>query len=285
MKKENGENIALNDYLREFCLVKKNKNTIVVNNIDNSNSIKFKKDELKEKNKIHTKLGKNNVRTSNTAKNTDTDTIKESKKKIKIDSTYLINLFKIIAIIALCVIIANTAFIFLNNKKYSNIDEEFKTSITNSLKSPNTTVEINSTYDLNVHDSIFYFKVSDKLDAYTYLLKDSDIDAEFRKILLEKTLLNNTKNIKLQDLNLNEVDSILLHNDKYIINNKFNLNTSDVSKKDLQSIQDSILNNNRKDYQNKKNMFYISGVAVGVLLSTLNIKKRKPTKNKSVSNY
>lgn len=229
-----------------------------------------------------------NANTSNTKAKEDDNTENTEKKKLSINfSIPEVNLKNNKIVIISTIILFNiiTSFVSFNISstiKFNHVNEQFMETISRSIKSPQTDIALKSKFDSKTDSIVFYYEVNDKLDSYTYKIKNVDVDETLRVKLLE-SIASKTKEVKsLASINTTSYNSITLVDDYYIINNKYRINEENLSGKDIKTITESIKSNNINEFNTNKTEFIISlFLTLGILegFAFYNIRKIKNKKD------
>lgn len=257
--KENGNTLTV-DTIKDVFNINTNKKK----NVKNENIDFFFQDTKDTTKKENNKKSK--IKLNNNSKKED-KTIKEKRNK-KTTSTRekAISFFIILTIIIFNIFISLGFFDFANNTKFNTVNEQFTEIISRSIKSPQTDVYLKSKYDEDEQAIVYYYEIIDKLDFYTYKIKNTDVNHELRNQLLENIakkskVINNINSIKTTDLN-----TITFVGDSYIINNKYKINEKNIDGKDINMIVDSIKNNNIREYETLKIEFSLySFISISIL--------------------
>ena len=233
-KKKNGEKITILDILNEFKFIDSKK---YIKNTSHSYS-----SNLKEKN-----------------------------KKSKSDSNIKLKIMLKNMLTASTLVVVSLGFSFLifeqtDNISFIKITEESENKILNVLKSPKTNVYIKSFYIKDENDVDYYINVVDNLDYYSYRIKLDDISDELKNELL----LNNYKNTSsIKTLNNIESSSIIEYNNKYLVNNKYNIDKDMVDAYTLEKINSNIKTQTINNFNNLKALIISSITLILSIVSNI----------------
>lgn len=244
-KKKKGENITFKDYLIEIGILKKNSKA-------NKKPIVYYNNSIENSNK-KTKINEN---------------VAEYKEYL-INKKTLVTLAISIMIVIISFLSSTLIFNKSNEIKFFNITAENEAKISNVLKSPKTQTYINTVYieEKNKSQIKYYFNTIDKLDSYSYKIDFNNISDDLKNELLQ----NNYKLTKeINSLDKIVPQSIVLHEDYYLINNKYRIAKEFISDKTLNTIEKNIEILKISQYNNTKinNIAFLT-IIISVILNLI----------------
>lgn len=204
-KKFNGEKVSLKDLLIEFGIIKKNK--LVKNGL--SSRIIIKDDTEPKKH----------------------EPFFSKHKKV------LINISSSVGLILVSFLFANIISSQSINMNFIKNTEENEAKILNILKSPKTESYIQPFYNQKTNEVDYTILLVDNLDSYSYRLNLRDISIDLKNQVLQHNQ-NNTK--KIESLDKITPTLIVEYDNKYLINNKYNIDKSLVKENDFKEIEKDI---------------------------------------------
>lgn len=190
----------------------------------------------------------------------------EEKEKIinkKINKKSIYNTASVVGFIVTSFLMSFLLFQGSNNLGYLNITEENETKILNILKSPKTNTYIKNTYNEKQQDIEYFFLVVDNLDSYSYKIKLNDVSEDLRKELFQNNFKNTKSTDSLKNVN---IETIIPFEDNYLINNKYNIEKTNLNFNTLDRIENNIKVESAINYKNFKNTTIAS---ITILLSIL----------------
>lgn len=241
-KKKNGYNVSFKDILLEYGVLKNTTSNIKKNpNIKNNQT--YDKNIDKNKNKI------------NKAKEKYIEYIFNKESVITIGVSLVVTIS--------CFLLASNIFYEKININYYELTSENESKILNTLKSPKTNTDIKAYFNEDKKQIDYYLQVNDRLDSYSYKLNINSLSDTLHDELLNNALKNT---VEINSLNEVQPKTIMLYKDKYIINNKYNIDNNLIDNNTLDKINEKILIENLELHKSNK-YIYISLICLS--LSTL----------------
>lgn len=253
--KEKGQEVNLNTYIKIFELEK------YEDFIYKIASFKDTKNRIKEDKTFNIKKQFQKTKNDNNKKDKLQNKEEKLLEKKKYSNTLLITAMSALVSIAMSFVL----FSFCNDIKFTKLDEDNLNIILRSLKSPQTETFLKSRFDEKRNSIIYYYKVNDMLDSYTYEVSNQEVNEKLRSELL-KSSVSDAKTIKsINTLNPDTFNTIVLHEDYYVINNKYKIHEKNITGEQISSITNHIKENNIKNHKNLKFKF-IGGFSVALTL-------------------
>lgn len=234
-RKKNGENLGLKDFLIEIGLINAKNNDRIQKYPKNKSNVNKRTLERNQK--------------DNKTKDTKHIFNKDTITTVLVSSALIIGSFAI----------SREIFYNTSQIQFYNITQENENRILNILKSPKTRANIEiANINNDTKQFEYYFNVVDRLDAYSYKIRLNNISKELKNELLQNNYNNSKEIVSLKDIT---PKTIVLHNDYYLINNKYKIEEDKVSKSTLENIEKNIKQDNITQFNNHKN-FKISTVTL-----------------------